>query len=516
MLVRAAVIGRSVWHNVTLERLLFGLLACAIVFAIAALCLGLFQPLTDQHAFRQTQTALTTYWLMRGGPIFAYETPVLGFPWSIPFEFPTHQIVTAALASVGVPLDAAGRIVSFAFFLGCLWPIGVLLRALRFDRIVFLCVAIPFILCPLYIYWSRAFMIETCALFFCLVWLAYLARYLADPKPAFAAIAIVAGSLGVVTKVTTFPAFVFLGGLLFLKEGYCAWRAGLAARRGRMLAVALLVIAIPFIIGGAWSVYSEGVRAKNEIAASFRLGLFVFGTLDQRVGSKLWHDVIGSRVLTDVFGYAALPAVALIAASFMRRQYACAALAAVMAFLIPFLVFANLHIVHNYYQTANAIFIVAAVGFGIAAIINAKRRLIGLVCLVAVAASQFLYFRSAYAFLSVDFPRISQYRIAQTAKSITPPDSGLIVIGDDWSSLVPYYAQRKSLVVPYYMSDAFLGRVFAAPQRFLGGLRLGGVVYCLGGRAPNAGRQALVDAFLAERPILAQAGDCTLLAAEKR
>src|SRR5262249_18342164 len=94
---------------------LFGILVLAFLFAFAVLCVGLFQPLLDQYAFRQTQTALTSYWLMRGGPIFAYETPVLGFPWSIPFEFPLYQLLAAALSLVGVPLDAAGRIVSFVF-----------------------------------------------------------------------------------------------------------------------------------------------------------------------------------------------------------------------------------------------------------------------------------------------------------------------------------------------------------------------------------------------------------------
>jgi hypothetical protein len=69
------------------SRALLGMLASAFLFALSILCLGLFQPLLDPFSFRQTQTALTTYWLVRGGPIFAYETPMGGYPWSIPFEF---------------------------------------------------------------------------------------------------------------------------------------------------------------------------------------------------------------------------------------------------------------------------------------------------------------------------------------------------------------------------------------------------------------------------------------------
>ena len=107
---RADVNG-SVWPEVRLERLLLGLLALALLFALTLLCRGLFKPLVDSYDARQTQTALTTFWLMQGGPIFAYETPVVGYPWSIPLEFPVYQIVVASVSGAGIPLDAAGRIV---------------------------------------------------------------------------------------------------------------------------------------------------------------------------------------------------------------------------------------------------------------------------------------------------------------------------------------------------------------------------------------------------------------------
>jgi hypothetical protein len=46
----SAVVSRSIPHPRTLERILHGLLALAVVFAVAVLCLGLFQPLLD-HFF---------------------------------------------------------------------------------------------------------------------------------------------------------------------------------------------------------------------------------------------------------------------------------------------------------------------------------------------------------------------------------------------------------------------------------------------------------------------------------
>src|SRR5262249_52359859 len=72
--------------------------------ALFWLLVGLTQPIADLHQFRQTQTAIAAYWIWRGGPWLAYETPVLGYPWSIPFEFPIFQYLLAALRLIGIPL----------------------------------------------------------------------------------------------------------------------------------------------------------------------------------------------------------------------------------------------------------------------------------------------------------------------------------------------------------------------------------------------------------------------------
>ena len=514
-----AAVNNSVWPEVRLERLLLGLLASALLFALAVLCLGLFQPLLDNYDSRQTQTALTTFWLMRGGPIFAYETPVVGYPWSIPYEFPVYQIIVALVSEIGIPLDAAGRIVSFAFFVGCLWPIYVLFRALRFEKAAFPCVAILFLLSPEYLFWGRTFMIETCAVFFSLCWLAYFAKYLADRTAASAALAIAAGSLGVLAKSTTFPSFAVVGGVLFIRECYAAWAAGLLTKKLNVILPALVVLAVPFLIGAAWTVYSDTVKDANEIGArltSSALALWNFGTWDQRTSSTLWRDVILSRSLKDTFGYAAIPAVVLIGASFLRSQYFYAALVAILAFMVPFLVFTNLHIQHSYYQTANAIFIIGAAGLGAAAVMETGRSRLGLVFLVLIGAGQLVYFKSAYARLVTgDFTTRADFRIAAMARAQTPPGSGLLVIGQDWSSTLAYYAQRKSLTVPDWMPLGYWRRMLTQPQNFLGPVPLGAIVFCTE-YAPKDERKSLVEQLVRGHAVLGEAGECTLYAGEKK
>jgi hypothetical protein len=40
----------------------------------------------------------------------AYETPVWGYPWSIPMEFPIYQWIVALFGLIGIPIETAGRL----------------------------------------------------------------------------------------------------------------------------------------------------------------------------------------------------------------------------------------------------------------------------------------------------------------------------------------------------------------------------------------------------------------------
>ena len=98
----------------------------AIIAAIVATYVAVFyvkQPLLELEPFRQNWTALTTYWMIQEGWRLDYQTPILGYPWAIPLEFPIYESIVALVAWMGgFPLDPVGRIVSFCFLLACAWP----------------------------------------------------------------------------------------------------------------------------------------------------------------------------------------------------------------------------------------------------------------------------------------------------------------------------------------------------------------------------------------------------------
>src|SRR5262249_8160029 len=93
-----------------LERVLGIFFSVLLIHSFFAISTGWKHTINDVHGFRQSQTAITVDYLLKGGPWVNYETPVLGPPWSIPFEFPLYQWITAiAVLVFRVPVEQAGR-----------------------------------------------------------------------------------------------------------------------------------------------------------------------------------------------------------------------------------------------------------------------------------------------------------------------------------------------------------------------------------------------------------------------
>jgi hypothetical protein len=499
-----------------LQIVAYVLFMVAIIHAIFILSLGINKPLLDFHQFRQTQTALTTYWIIKGGPWFAYETPVLGAPWAIPFEFPVYQLLTAGLSSLGGPLEISGRIVGYSFFLASLWPLWVLIEELKMGHMTYLATAILFLSCPLYLYWSRTFMIETCALFFALVWLALLVRYLNRRDWGAASGALAAGCLAVLTKATTFPAFALIGGGAIAISIGRGWLSG--EPKGqllRLVAITAIVVGAPFAAGLAWVIYTDKIKMANEFGrmlTSVTLAHWNFGTFQQRISTKLWLDTVRVRVIPDTLGSLREAAFVVLGAALTSTRTLVLTAAALIGFVTPFLVFTNLHIIHDYYQASNALFLVAAVGLGVGHVFDRARRAIALFLLVAIAAGQLLFFYGHFA------PQLTRHysddrtlRISRIAKAMTQRSQSLIVIGVDWDSAVLFYSERKGLALPSWTPVALLQQVITNPSAFLGNRPLGAIVFCANNLADYGDKVPLLQAFVAKRKVLGEFGGCEVL-----
>ena len=126
---------------------------------------GWHASILDRHEFRQTQTAISTYWIKEAGFHLNYETPLFGPPWSIPMEFPLYQWLVASTSSIlGSGLESSARGVSLFFFFATLpavYGLCGLINLAPSRRFLVLGVILT---SPTYLFWARTFMIETTAL----------------------------------------------------------------------------------------------------------------------------------------------------------------------------------------------------------------------------------------------------------------------------------------------------------------------------------------------------------------
>ena len=475
-------------------------LAAAFGFSLYVLWVGWHQPIIEMHGFRQTQTALTVYWLMQGGDWLAYETPVLGSPWAIPMEFPLYQWLVALIASLtSVGIDQVGRAVNYVFFLLCLWPMQAIFRQLRLSSETFVVAAALTLMAPIYLFWSRTVMIESMALFFSLGFVAFYLRWLdfGGIRDAFGALlfAVVA----MLVKVTTAIPYGILAAILSILPAI-TW---IRSKQWKTLAIrgsaALLVAGFALFFLVSWVAYSDAIKAQNPIGVTLTsdaLSAWNFGTFEQRTGEKLWTQTIRYRAVPEAVGSVVVLWVALILTAILSRRAALAAWLSGLAWLSAFLIFTNLHIVHNYYQYANAILLVTVVAIVIADLARLKP-FAATATLALVLTLQWMTFHKIYEpFLKRNLENEKTLRIADSIRRETSPDTAIVVFGYDWSSEIAYYSQRKSLTLPGWVSPGVISAFMSSPQHAVEPLALSAVVYC---RASNPlPFQEMVNAVLSQ------------------
>lgn len=465
-------------------------------FAIAALLFAGFitfryigEPLVDGNGFRQTQTALTAYWMLKEGWQLAYQTPVAGFPWSIPFEFPLYQALVVTISKLfDFELTAAGRLVSYVFLVACGWPAFAISRRLNLPA------AVPWVFCallwtsPLNVFWGRTFMIETMALFFsfaCIPFAIDLIRKHSDARSTL--LFLLLATAGILQKATTAGPV-----LLFLVCGCIIAQVrpnGFTLATLRRLTYPLSVFGIPLLIGLFWSHYSDTVKAENLLGrdlTSKSLFIWNFGTIQQKLSLETWRVIIWERTFLDNAA-GPLGLILLLLPWLSGRNYryfAWLSLAAIVLFLLPLLIFTNLHFVHNYYQTSCVLFLIAALSIIIGGWLQMASGVAALTPLVTTVfmACNLVAFYKGYGIVAArplaeqDPISVQNYALGSYLRDHTETATGLVIFGQSWDSEVAFQAQRKSLTAPPGFSE--YRQAWQNPQAYLGDLKLGAIVVC--------------------------------------
>jgi hypothetical protein len=453
------------------EYFLFFFLVAALSFALWVYALGWSQPILDSYGFRQTQTAITCLYTDFWKNFFNYQTPVLGPPWSIPFEFPLYQVLVKEVSRL-IPLDQSGRLVSISFALFSVFPIwkisNRIFKAVQGSVIV----TVLYLLSPVYLFWSRTFMIESTALFFSLMFTWTAIEWEGVSKKGYRWLLGMAlfGTLASLVKITTFLMFGVGASLYLFYSSNFQIKKSIAPA---------LVIGSTLLVGILWTKLADYEKSLNPLAdfiTSRNLRSWNFGTFEQKTDFKTWQLFLNKRVPEAIGDKLFLWGI-LICQLICTKRERILSWFLVSLYFLTLVTFTNLHFVHSYYQYSCAIFLVAALAIAISAVTR-MQPILGLVALLVV--SGFLvntYFRNYYK--SQTHPDSYIQALGAQVAAQTSPDDVLLIYGLDWSSELPYYAGRRSLMdrgmgVPVPGSP--LGQSFILVKEF--GLKFGAMIVC--------------------------------------
>jgi hypothetical protein len=430
----------------TSDRALVAVFAALVLGALWLLTRSWHASLLDRYEFRQLQTAVSAWWMAAEGWRLDYLTPLFGPPWSVPMEFPTYQFVVAQLHHLtGLPLDQAGRLASILFLLATLPALHDLLAVsgMRASRRL---LATGLVLtAPVYLFYGRAFMIETAALCFSVWFLALLRRALARPGAALIAATTLFAVLAALTKITTYLVF----GLPALALVLRALRAGGPGRAGRLAAAAIPAV-LSLGLAWWWVRHGDAVKDSNPFTGFLtarELHDWNFGPLALRGDWSFWlhlHEtVVGYNLAEGAI------AVALLCVPFAAPAARRAAAVALAGFLSGPLVFANLYHIHDYYYAANALLLVGAAGLLLASAWDNPRLPRGanwLALGIIVACQGNAFYRGYYSHHRQPAP--PPPALAAVIRQAVPPEGVVLIYGADWNPLLPYYMERRALMVP--------------------------------------------------------------------
>lgn len=443
------------------------LLLVVFFHALFVLFIGIDSSVIDKHAWRQSQTGITIFWLLQGGPWLAYETPVLGHPWSMPFEFPVYQLIVAALVKVtGLSIDICGRLVSFFFYLSVLPLIYRLTRHFQCDQFYFFIFSIFYLVSPFYLFWGRTLMIESTAVFFSLAWLTGLILYFSNNNVRTFIIVIIFGVLAALTKVTTFFVFAVAGGIYMLYWLFQQKKL-LNISAIRPLLISLVMVSVPLLAIILYTDFADGLKQTHPLAnhlTSKELRDWNYGTWQQRTDISNWGSIF-LRMFKNLLG---LGSVILFFSAFFikwKKNEILIISSFLFVFLIAVMVFFNVHRFHGYYQYANYLFLLtifAWITFKVFKKLSNRKTMLGLFAVCLLAIGQF------YSFYFPKMNNNSFLAVTDFVRQQTRPGQAIIVLGYSWAPLVAFYSERKSLHV--------ISGWVPKPISHLGGMPLGAVI----------------------------------------
>jgi hypothetical protein len=237
--------------------------------------------------------------------------------------------------------------------------------------------------------------------------------------------------------------------------------------------MSFLILAVPVMAAVGWTRYTDAQKELNPLGqhlTSTALRVWNFGTLDQRLSAGVWGTIFDRFGL--ILGNIVVGAAAVIALWLARRRWLEAAACFALVLAGP-LFFINLYYVHEYYAFATGVFLIAAVGISLTALVETGRRHIAYGVFIAfLVASLVRYSQHYYPKQAADHK--AALPVCTAVQQMTAPDDVLVVGGCDWSPVIPFYSERRALMIPNWPQVSLEDIPFYL--RGLNGHRIGALV----------------------------------------
>lgn len=439
------------------------LISCFSIFIAVSRLPGINDPLVTAHDFRQTQTMLSAFWLLKEPFHFpAYLTPVFGDPWKVPFEFPTFQTLCAVLNVVGIPLDMAGRLTTILCFIVSYIFIVKILRLLSENNGTILPFSLLSLASPFGIIWSRTPLIDYCSVALCIMAVFYmlLAQVNNFKSTKHILLGLLLISLGAVTKITSVIVFIVPYLVLSAAYIYFDYKKQKNQNAIKHILILLLFCITPFISTLKWTYFCDNIKSQSITTIwliSKNMGGWNYGDLNQRIEIKNWIIIfqrIRDELIPNIWFLLVFP----FFLSFEQKKSTILLFSTIIiSVILNIFIFFNLFLVHEYYLICASFSTWLATSIGLSCLIDRfnylQEKIIILFSLILLL--------SAYNFGNIDgnftdlsaHPPVIAYR---QIKEIVNKNQEVIIFGEEWSSRVPYYIERKCIMHYGIISEEYI------------------------------------------------------------
>lgn len=406
------------------------------------------------HEFRQAQTALITKYIDQDNNFSPYyETPILGKPWAFPLELPVYQwCVVGVKRWLEIEDFKAARGVSLASFYLTLPALYLLLGSFRVPPLSRLLILTPLLACPIYLFYSRSFLIDPMTSMLSAWFLASFVRTMQKRKWWWVVVATSAGTLAILIKslvfaVWLFPAAVFGAWVLFQDIRERRTLKQIAATLGWGLSPVVL----PYLAFRDWILFTDALKGSHPAAFEFtsvELSKGNFGTfsLSSRINPETWQILAQrwSETVGSGWFIGATLGVGLCVAPHRWR----AILGLTGLWLFGQLAFPFAYAFQDYYFYAGTFFLMMAFGVVLLGLVesNWMPRVLaaGLACL-PLGVMLHGYWQGYGVMQRVQSHGGSG--LTAMLRDMLPKGSVIMGLGFDWSAIIPYYSGHRALMV---------------------------------------------------------------------